>query len=195
MGGEKDNTVDLVLSGSGAAELETRTRVQMLKSAMKKYYLIRDPLFNDLEDKYALETGYGLTEEANLVLVDPSYEICIARGQSSSAHKVFSKRDMEDVVRLLGNIMARGTHGHIFCSDLTFFYCNRSFCAAKKKVGDVKGNLEGREEKLSKAFEIEDQTLLYIEHPGVYNRDLRQRYFFHSSVPEVVIGFWRKRLT
>lgn len=47
-----------------------------------------------------------------------------------------------------------------------FRYRDRSPWAAKEKKEDVKGELEGRKEKLLKVFEVKEKALSYIERPG-----------------------------
>lgn len=77
---------------------------------------------SDLEDEYELEFGSFLTEQVRLVLASPPYNTRSPRGQSNSAHYVFSKCDMENVVRLMGNRTAPVARGRIVCSDLLFYH-------------------------------------------------------------------------
>lgn len=50
---------------------------------------------------------------------------------------------MGDAERPLGNVIAPGMHGHIFCSDLVTNQQSRSLRATKEKVNVVKRDLEG----------------------------------------------------
>lgn len=114
----------------------------MLKSATRIYCLVRDSSFSDLEDEYEPRTSTVFTENVSPVLAYWAYSIRTAPGRSESFHDVFSKRDMENAVRVMGKKMARGAHEHMFCLDLGFFHWNRSFRTAKKKVEKVEGDLE-----------------------------------------------------
>lgn len=51
---KKKDSMGTVSTGSGAAELEAGTEIQVLKSAMKKRCFIRDTAFSDLEDEFEL---------------------------------------------------------------------------------------------------------------------------------------------
>lgn len=62
---------------------------------------------------------------------------------------------------------------------------------AKKNMESVEGNSEGKEEKVSKVLEMENQALFFIKRAGNYNRDRRRRDFFDASVTETGIHFWR----
>lgn len=96
---------------------------------------------------------------------------------------------MEDVLRLMSNVIVPGAHGHMFCSDLTFCHKDESFRAAKEEIEDVEGDLAGEKEKVSEIFEVRDQALLYIKRLEVYNLDSRPRDLFHASVSEMGILF------
>lgn len=66
---------------SGAAEPEAGPEIEVLKPALKKQCSFRNTSFNDFEDGYELESGSVFTKKVNLVLADPHYRICSARGQ------------------------------------------------------------------------------------------------------------------
>lgn len=127
----------------------------------------------------------------NVVLADSPYNTRSTRGQSNFARDRFSKRDLEDAVRLMGKAMAPAEHGHICCSKLMFHHWNRSLRAAKKNVEVVEGDLKGEKEKVSEILEVEDQALSYIKQSGDYSRDPRRQYLFHASVWEIEIQFWK----
>lgn len=150
---EEDN-VDKISACFDAAESETRPELEVLKSEMKEYCFFRNTSFNDPEDEYELKNGSVLTEKVHLVLTDPPYITCGARGQLSSTHNVLSKRDMENAARPMVNVIAPGAQEHIICSDIMFYYWSRSLCAAKEEVEDVDGNLEGGEEQVLEVFEV-----------------------------------------
>lgn len=101
----------------------------------------------------------------NLVLASPPYNTGIAWRRSDFAHDVFSKRSMENAVRVMGSVMALAAHGHTFCSYLVLPHLNRSFCTAKGEVEVVHGDLEKKKEKMSDVIEVEDHALLYIKRP------------------------------
>lgn len=120
----------------------------------------------------ALRTSVSLrpiffTEKMHLISTDSPYNTRSVRGRSRSAHEVFSKKDMEDAMRLTSNFMASGEHVHIFCSSLMFHHWKRSLRAAKEWVEDVEGDLEGGKEKMPEVFEMEDQGILCIKRHGV----------------------------
>lgn len=96
----EQDTVDSIPRGSGAEEPEAGSKVKMLKSAIKKYYLIRDTSFNDLGEEYELEPGSVLTEKVDLVLTDPPYSTRGAGGQSGSAHDVVMMCFREEIWRM-----------------------------------------------------------------------------------------------
>lgn len=125
---KKKNKFDAILTGSGAPKPEERLKLAVLKSALKNYCFIRDTSCNDLRDECMLYSG-SLTEKVGLALRYPPYSTCSAWKQLSSAHNVFSKRDMKDAVSLVDLELALGAHGLIFCSDLVSYHCNRSFRA------------------------------------------------------------------
>lgn len=117
---KKKGIVYMVLTKSGDEKREAGPKVEVLRSALKKYRFIRNVSFKDLEDEYELDNDSVSTEKVNLVLADPPYNIRSARGQSNSAYNAFLKTDIEDAVKLIGNVMAPGARGHMFCSDSMF---------------------------------------------------------------------------
>lgn len=114
---EKD-IVDKTSTGYCAAEPKAGPDRGKWKSAMKKNCFVLHTSVTDLEDESEFETGSVLTAKVSLVLTDPPYNNRNARDQSDCAHEVLSKKDVEYEMRLMGNVMARGAHGHISCADL-----------------------------------------------------------------------------
>lgn len=140
---KKKDIVDTIFTGFSAVKLEGVPEVELLRSGMTKFCLIQDTFFDDLEDKYQLLTGSVLTENMSLV---PAYLLCSTRSariQPSSAHDVFLKRNIENVLKIMGDVMAPGAQGHIVCSDLPIHRCISSLRAAKEEAETVKGDLEG----------------------------------------------------
>lgn len=88
---------------------------------MNWYCFIEETSLKDLELEYELEPRFVLTGKVSLVQADLPYSTCCARGQSSSAQDLFSKRDVESTVRVIGTVIASGAYGSIFCSDLMFY--------------------------------------------------------------------------
>lgn len=117
---KKKSTADAIPASSNAAEPEAGTEVQVLKPGLNMCCLPRDTLFNDLQNEDDPETGSVLTERVSLLLAESPFRTRRARGQSSSAHNMFSERDMKDSVRLMSSMMALKSDGHILCSDLIF---------------------------------------------------------------------------
>lgn len=106
-----------------------------------------------------------LTENVNLILVDPLYSTRRTRGQPDRAHDVFSKRDTTGAVRVLGKVMAPGADGRTICSKLMLHDWNRCLCADNEKVEDMEGDLE--KEKVPDVLEMEGQAALYANSPTV----------------------------
>lgn len=79
-------------NGSGGAEPKAGTVVEMLPSAKKIYCFIRETLFKDLDDGYALHNGSVLTETMSLILASPGYRSCRAQSQLGSTQVAFSKK-------------------------------------------------------------------------------------------------------
>lgn len=105
----KENAfVDTTATGFGAVEPKTESQVKVLKSAIRKYCLIRDSSFNDLKDDCILQTGSVLTENVNLVLASPPYNSRRAQGRSRPAYEVFLKSSAEDVVKLVASVITPG---------------------------------------------------------------------------------------
>lgn len=179
-------------TGSKNAHPSSGLQTEVLDSAKKKYCFIQDISFNDLDDQSELETGSICREKVSQVLADSSYSTRSTRCQTNSAQNVFLKRDRGDAVKLMGTEMAPGAHGHVFCLSLVFYCCNSSFRAAKKKLGDVEGNLDGRKEKVLEEFEVEDEALLHIKHLSVFNPEPRRRDLFHALVLDTGIYIWTK---
>lgn len=75
----------------------------------------------------------------NLIVADLPFNTRRARAQSSFAYDVFSKRDMEEAVTLMGNVVSPETNGHLFYSCPIFCHCSKSLCAATEKMKDRKG--------------------------------------------------------
>lgn len=192
---KKKDIVDTIFAGSGAAEQESGPKVEKLKSTMKKDCLFRDTLLDDPKDEYGLETSFFLTGNMNRVLADPPSKTRSARYQSKSSSHVFSKCDMEDVVRLMDSKMAPGAHGRILCSGLLFYSWNRSLLATNKKANDVQGVSEYKKKRVSEVVAAEDQALLYVKRPVVYIYDRRRKDLFRSSVSEVGIHLCRRVTT
>lgn len=166
-----------------------------MRSLTKKYYLIRDTAFHDIENNYELESVFNLTEKVNLVLAILPYITCRARGHSSSAHGLLPKRDMKGAVSLGGKIMAFGAHGHMFGLEVAIHKYNRSLCTATEKVECVRGELEAEKRRRRKFFDLKGQPFVGSKHLGVYIRDLCQRNLFHASVFETEIHSWRQSPT
>lgn len=62
---------DTTPTSSSSAEPEAESEEEVLKSAMKEHYFIRDTLFNNLRKEYRRETGSAPTEKVNVVLTNP----------------------------------------------------------------------------------------------------------------------------
>lgn len=120
-GVKKKNIVNTTPTGCGAAEPEARPLVEVYRSAMDEHPSIRDTLFNDPEDEYELEVRSVLNEKVISFLTDPQYNTHSARGQSISTSDVFSKKIMENAVKLTCSFMASEARRHISCSDLMFY--------------------------------------------------------------------------
>lgn len=80
---------------------------------MGEFYLVKDTLFNEPEDLHDLETDPALDQDVNMVLAGPPYHTRRARGQASSAHDVFCKKNIEGAVRHLKLVMVLEAHGHL----------------------------------------------------------------------------------
>lgn len=128
---KKEDIAHTVPTCSGATEREGEPKVKLLKFVMKKYCLIRDISFNNLEDEYELETVSVLTKNVNLVLANPLAAAHSGRGHPSCVHDVSPTKYVEDAVVLMLFVMAPGARGHTICSDLMFNHWNRSLCVAK----------------------------------------------------------------
>lgn len=61
------NTVATNCMGTGAAEPEMGSEIEVLRSPMSKHWFIPETLFNDLDDEYEFGSGSVLTEILNLV--------------------------------------------------------------------------------------------------------------------------------
>lgn len=132
------------LTGLGAAEPMAGPEKEVLESANEELLLYQDTLLNDLEDKYELETGPDLARKMNLDLADPAYKTRDSQDQSQSSLDVFSKRYVEDMVKLMCIVSALGAHGQMFCLNFLFHHWNRSRSAAKKEVETVEADLQKR---------------------------------------------------
>lgn len=55
-------------------------------------------------------------------------------------------------MRLVGNVIPLGAHGHIFCSEFSLYRCNRSLRPTSEEVKDMKEDFEGKEEKRAKGI-------------------------------------------
>lgn len=164
---KKENVVHTIPTRSSPAEPSTGVEVEMLKSESKDYLFIQDTTLTHPEDEYDPDIGSALPGKVNLVLGGRPYITRSARSPSSAAHDVFSKRIVENAVRLIRNITASEAHAHMFCLYLVFHHCHSSRRPAESNVKDVDGDLEKEKKKMSEMFEIEDQKLLYINRIGV----------------------------
>lgn len=70
---EKEDIVDTIFTGAGAAEMEARPKIEAVKSAVRKRCVFQYNLFNDFEDEYKLDIGSVLTEKVNMALEDSPY--------------------------------------------------------------------------------------------------------------------------
>lgn len=78
---KKKKTFDTTLTDSEAVEPEQDPEVEVLKSVVRKHCLVRDSSVNDLEKEYVHETGSGLTQKGNMILVSPPCSTGGARGE------------------------------------------------------------------------------------------------------------------
>lgn len=81
---------------------------------------------------------------------------CTGRVQSINAHNLFSKRDLEAAVGLMGSVMASGAHGYTFFLHLLFHYWNRAFHTAEKNRARVKGDLKRRKKEVLQVPEMKN---------------------------------------
>lgn len=103
---KNESTVGTISTSSGTADPDAEPEVELLNFAMKKYCFIPDTLFNEPEDDYGLKKSSGFTKKVSLLPGGPPYNTLSARGQSISAHDVSWKRDTEDAVNLVGEVVA-----------------------------------------------------------------------------------------
>lgn len=87
---------------------------------MREYCCITNTSFNGLHDLGEPETGSAVHQDVNLMLGDPAYSTCSARGQASSTHNVFCKDNIENAVRFISNFMTSVAQGPIFRSGLVY---------------------------------------------------------------------------
>lgn len=111
---------------------------------------------------HELKTGSALPKNMNVVLLKLWNSTRSARSQISSNHYVFSKRSIENFMRLIRNLMPEA-HGHIVSSGVTFFYSDKRFRQRTEMVGNVEADLERSKEWLSHMFEIENRVLIYTK--------------------------------
>lgn len=117
------------------------------------------------------------------------------RRQATLPQDVFCKETVEKAVSFLGSVVDPGTHGQIFCSDLTFFNLNKSLRSQTETVEDAEADAEGSKERLPYVFEIEEQPLIYTKSAGVYRTDLCSTDLYHAFVSKTAIRFSRNVLT
>lgn len=119
---KKKSIVNMIPGGSRAAEAVVGPKVELFRSAKKKYCFIRDTSFNDLRDKYELEAGSVLTEKTGIILAGPPYSTRSAQCQLSSVPDVFSKKYLEHAVKLLGGVRPPARMGVDFVCTWCFYH-------------------------------------------------------------------------
>lgn len=92
-----------------------------MRYVTKNYCFILDILLNDLKSEYAPDSGSFLIEKVNVVSASSQYSTRSALGQSSSAHEVFSERDMKNAVRLAGSVIRPKAYKHTIFLVLRFY--------------------------------------------------------------------------
>lgn len=133
---------------SGALQPEPEPFFHVLEVAMREYCFLKDTSINELKGLRELKTGSSLHQNLNFVLADLLYITRSARGQSSYAHDVFCKEEIENAVRFMSIVMVPRVHDHFFSSDLTFFQWDKSLRCQMEMVEYVKADPEGLKEKL-----------------------------------------------
>lgn len=98
-------------------------------------------------------------------------------------------------MKVLSNVMTPGGLERKFYLDLMFCRGNSSLGTAKEEEMSVRGEMQGAKENVLETVEIEKQTLLYTERPGVYSRDPRQRDLSYASILKMEACFWKKETT
>lgn len=109
-----------------ALQLKAESAFEVLSVAMRDYHISKNTYINEREDPHELQIGSALHQNVNLILADSPYSTPSAQGQASSAHIFFCKRDMENTVGGMSNVIVSGSQGHMFHFEVKFFYLKKS---------------------------------------------------------------------
>lgn len=133
--------------------------------------------FRDLMEDVETCFGIDISEQVQLILVDPPYNT------RDATHDHITEKDMYDAVVLFKTVLRKGGHGLIFCTALQFSQWYKFLSNQKVR--------ESEEQKSDYFFRVEGRHLNFVKAPGHYNNNPCRTSHSHLSVSEMAIHFWR----
>lgn len=109
------------------------------------------------------------------------------RGQASSAYDVFCKKDFENAVRFMSNVMAPEPHGHNLCYKIVFFHWEKRICRLTEMVRNVETDSKRSNDGFFSPFELKYYAPICTKSLGMYTRDPPPRDRLQASLPETGI--------
>ena len=151
--------------------------------------------FADFPDMVVNKCGVDLTENVDLIITDPPYNVRRLAGRRNSDYDVLTMEEMEECVEVISTILKPGGHGVLFCSDLQFSSWYKALRTPEFDDADLEADPNGHAVKKSKVFEVERHSLKFVRKPGVYTTKPVRRSVNHVNVSEIAIHFWKVGLT
>lgn len=136
--------------------------------------------------------------KVELVLVPHSYNIPRDRNADDSEYDLFTSDDMRDMAMIQGDAMKPGTHGHLYCSSLQFFFRYKAmvseFTEERTTIDSYQENSGSESEESAtvekqEVFEIETTALDYTSAVGNHQQRIATKRAAYRLGVEMAIYF------
>ena len=171
-----------------------------LNVAMTNYFCVFENSFRDIQGD-SLDRGCEITGNVDLILTSPPRRtVKFSNKEDDSVpdedkdYDVITLSEMDDFVKICGDLLKVGGHGIIFCSPLQFHLWFHKLLSVQEEVEDFESDPSGNTKKMEKVFQVEDHPLTLVKSAGG-RKNMDRKNLHHEKETDIAIHFWRKGLS
>lgn len=141
----------------------------------------------------------NLNKSVGLVLADNPHNKQIEHDKCITIYDLFASKYMNDLVKVLENIVNSRAHACIFCAFLYVFHCCKAFLSKESQtVPNLRSILEYPDQRAremnvwrwGRCFEIKTSVLYYTCASGSLEQKVAENQVSHITVVQLAISFW-----
>lgn len=165
--------------------------MKAVRTALQQYVTILNCSYNDLVQTYEQAKGVTLMGQVQFACCDPPYNIRRHRNRPFSDYDRLHPDDMQDVVKVLDDILKDGGHGILFCTSYQFkdWYDALTLYRRESDRATPRSYVT-RLRRKGQVFMVEEQAQVFIKKPGTFS-SRGYKSFGHTNVYEAAVHFWK----